>query len=491
MPNRREFLGAVAGAATAAALAGCAGAVTKEATTKPAPTSAPAAPKPTKNLLIITADDLNCDSVGWMGSKVGATPNIDAFAKTAYCNANAHSAAPICQPSREAIMTGRVPHRSGGLGFDPVNADCPTLWESMKAAGYFTVGIHKLPHMAPPGKFNWDWRSDAGKKNEETGRNPPRYFEEVTEGIQRAKKEGKLFFINANINDPHRPFYGTDRDKELDGIKIDNEFKPADIVIPPFLDEIPDVRKEVCQYFNSVRRFDQSFGHVIRALQASGEAENTVVVFVSDHGMSFPFAKTTIYQNGTWTPMMIRAPGVSKPMVDHQHVVGNIDIMPTVLDLLGVARPDGMDGRTMLPLLSGSTQADRGHVFTHMTSQVQHLYYPSRCVRTKESAYIFNTWSDGKMRFKNESQSGLTFKAMETAAAKDPKLQARVKQFLYRTPEEFYDLKADRGERNNLIKDGERKEEIDRLKALLLAQMKQTNDPLLKDFQNLMLGGRA
>src|SRR5438876_8154081 len=123
MPTRREFLEGAAGVAAVAMLPQWSAAQSK-------PSDTPL------NLLIVTADDLNCDSCGWMGSSVGATPNLDAFAKTAWGFAHAHSAAPICQPSREAIMTGRVPHRSGGFGFDPVNPDVPTLWESMHAAGY-------------------------------------------------------------------------------------------------------------------------------------------------------------------------------------------------------------------------------------------------------------------------------------------------------------------------------------------------------------------
>src|SRR5579862_6432557 len=99
MASRREFLGMVAGAAAASMLEGCAnGKKQDEVVGK--------ADRP-KNLLIITADDLNCDSVGWIGSTMGATPNLDAFAKRSFGFAHAHSAAPICQPSREAIMTGR------------------------------------------------------------------------------------------------------------------------------------------------------------------------------------------------------------------------------------------------------------------------------------------------------------------------------------------------------------------------------------------------
>src|SRR5947209_1207140 len=81
------------------------------------------------NLLLITADGMNADSPGFMGDRHAATPNLDAFAKTAHRFVNSHVSAPICQPSREALMTGRVPHRSGGLGFNPIRKDVPTLVE--------------------------------------------------------------------------------------------------------------------------------------------------------------------------------------------------------------------------------------------------------------------------------------------------------------------------------------------------------------------------
>src|SRR5215471_9602082 len=78
------------------------------------------------NLLLVTADDMNADSTGFMGSKLGATPNLDAFAATAFRFEQCHVSAPICQPSRSAFMTGRVPHRNGALGFHPIRTDVPT-----------------------------------------------------------------------------------------------------------------------------------------------------------------------------------------------------------------------------------------------------------------------------------------------------------------------------------------------------------------------------
>jgi N-sulfoglucosamine sulfohydrolase len=475
MPTRREFIGGLATFGAVAAMPSLLFGATSTAPSKPL------------NLLIITADDLNCDSCGWMGNPVGATPNLDAFSKTANCFAHAHSSAPICQPSREAIMTGRVPHRSGALGFDPVNGDVPTLVEVLKASGYFTAGIHKLSHMAPPAKFNWDARYDGGKKNrEESGREPALYKTEVADAIARADSAHKPFFINCNINYPHRPFYDTAGDVKLNGAKLEHELAEKDVVIPGFLDDLPDVRKEVTQYFNSVKRFDQSFGQVMSALETSGRADSTIVVFLSDHGMSFPYAKTTIYQNGTRTPLMIRAPRVSQPSIDRDHMVSNTDVMPSVLELLGVSAPPGMDGRSLVPILRGTKQDHRDHVFTHMNSQVQRLAFPSRCVRTKNSAYIFNAWSDGKTRFKNESQGGLTFKAMQKAGQSDEKIAARCEMFLHRRPEEFYDLKNDPHERTNVFSAAEHREEIARLKHILLDQMRATNDPLFKDFEKVV-----
>jgi hypothetical protein len=79
------------------------------------------------NLLIVTADDMNADSGSWDGNTLGATPNLDAFAKTAHQFVNSHGTVPICQPGRSALMTGRVPHRNGAIGFNPMKRDVPTL----------------------------------------------------------------------------------------------------------------------------------------------------------------------------------------------------------------------------------------------------------------------------------------------------------------------------------------------------------------------------
>src|SRR4029077_4742282 len=136
--------------------------------------------------------------------------------------------------------------------------------------------------------------------------------------------------------------------------------------------------------------------------------------------------------------------------------------------------------RSFLPLLRGERQNGRDQVFTYVNTVSSGKAFPGRCIRTKTAPYIWNSWPDGKTQFKVEAMSGLSFKAMAEAAARDPKIKERVEQYLFRTPEEFYDNEKDPDERRNLIDDPASRPEIERMKSLLLAEMKRSNDPLLE-----------
>jgi N-sulfoglucosamine sulfohydrolase len=439
---------------------------------------------PRLNLLLITTDDLNFDSMGCMGCPLGATPNLDAFAATSYCFSHTHAAAPICQPSRSAFFTGRVPHRNGATGFNDINADVPTLPEVLGAHGYFTAGINKLGHMTPLEKMGWDFSLFS----QERVRDPRSYRQDVAEAIEQAKAAGKPFFLNVNICDPHRPFYGTPDDLARQGTPVEPEFREEEAIVPPLLPDLPDVRREVTQYWNSVRRCDQCFGQIMESLRASGEAARTVVAFIGDHGMAFPFAKTTLYNSGTRTPLMIRHPGLPEATINTRDFVSNVDMMPTLLQILRVPAPADMDGRSLLSLIEGQAQEGRDHVFTWINTIHGGVPYPGRCVRGATFSYLWNVWSNGETKFKNESMAGLTFNAMATAAENDPQLAERVRHFLFRTPEELYDLQNDPWEKRNLIGDATQQDRIKAMRALLLDEMERTDDPLLAQFRAVCLG---
>lgn len=436
-----------------------------------------AAPPKSPNLLVVTADDMNADSGGWNGNKLGATPNLDAFAKGARRFVNSHVTVPICQPCRSALMTGRVPHRNGALGFNPIRRDVPTLVEVLREGGYYTGVIAKAVHMAPAAKFPWHSVGDQS-----LGKQPTKFAEKFRELLSAAAKEKKPFFINANICDPHRPFInGTDKkakaDDPLDGARV---FKPAEVTVPAFLEDLPRVREEVAQYYSSVSRFDAAFGLVMKELAAAGRDSDTVVVLVSDHGMSFPFSKATAYHNGTWSPALVRYPGQKDPKA-HTEFVSSVDVMPSVLELLGTKGPAGMDGRSWVPLLNGEAQADRDFVVTHVNTVSSGKSFAQRCVRTRDRALMFHAWVGGPDKFRVEAMNGLSFAAMN--ASTEPAIQARVKQLVEGEPLMLFDLTADPTERKNLIRDPKYANDIEALSKKLLAHMKRTDDPLTKAFE--------
>ena len=473
--SRREFLVGLGASATVAALA-------------PSVLANQSAAPPT-NVLLITVDDMSFDSLGVTGCKIpGISPNVDALAAQGIRFEHSHITSSICQPCRSVLMTGRYPHRSGALGFEPINVDVPTLGESMRAAGYHNGILAKQNHIQPTSKFCWD--VIVGGSQLGSGRDPKLFYKHAKSFFGQAKSADKPFFMMANSQDPHRPFPDVAREQAKPEFpKASRHYKPDEVEVPGFLPRgIADIQREVAQYFSAVHRCDETVGELLRALKESGLEDSTLVMFLSDNGMAFPYAKTNCYFASTATPLIIRWPGKIKPgVVNRDDLVSGVDIMPTVLDAAGIEQIEGMDGRSLVPLLRGKKQDGRDKVFTFITKTAARRHFPMRCVRTKRYSYIYNAWSDGETVFLNESQGGLTFKAMKAAAEHDEKVAERVKFFQYRVLEELYDMDVDPNELNNLIDSPEHKTRVEKMRADVLEMMVSTNDPLLETFKKQVM----
>lgn len=437
------------------------------------------------NLLFITVDDMNWSLPGFMGNQHGLTPNLDRLAERSHRFVRNRTTAAICQPSREAMMTGRVPHRSGGLGFDPIHEGVPTLTTVLQGAGYYATAIHKIEHMQPQSCFPWD-HAVFGK-----GRAPSEYASAVEDAIVAARKAGKPFFINCNINDPHRPFYGSPQAAEVDHqeqgeYKVARELRAEDVQVPPILENLPGVRKEFAQYCNSAQRMDVSIGKVLEILAAAPESATTIVFFSADHGMPFPFSKATVYDYGTRTPALLNYPAMGAPRKFEQRTC-NVDYMPTLLELMNIPAPGGMDGKSWVPILHGADE-HREYLVTHINGVSSGAQFPMRAIQDERYSLVFMPWSNGKFDFRVESMMGLTFPSMKQAAESDPRIEARVKQYVTGVPLGFYDLEADPSQRHNLIDGKEHARKIAAMKEQLLAYMKRTDDPQLENFQRLLDG---
>lgn len=437
------------------------------------------------NLVLITADDMNWDSTGCNGSKVpNITPHIDRLAGEGILFRQAHATVPVCQPVRAAMSTGLYPHRSGCIGFVPIRDDVTTLNEVLHEAGYLISMMGKNPHYQPYEKWHVDYEVLAAELK--VGRCPEKFAEHTRRFLQMAKERGKPFFHHVNSQDPHRPFLWSGEDGGREGTfpGVSRVIRPDEVEVPPFLDDLPEIRKELAAYFTCVHRLDETVGAVMRELEEAGVADNTLVMFFGgDHGMPLPFAKSNLYQAGTRATLILRWPGrIPAGRIDERHFVSAIDFAPTLLEAAGLEFPGPIDGRSFLPVAMGGVQEGRDHVITVFHELFGRRSVEMRCVRTADMAYIWNAWSDGENQYRAENMSGLTWKTMLAAAESDPDMRARCDHYLNRVPEEFYVLDGDPGERNNRIDDPEVAADVKRMRGILASWMDDKKDPLRGDF---------
>jgi N-sulfoglucosamine sulfohydrolase len=447
-----------------------------------APAVLASAAKP--NVLLITADDLNWDSPGCFGGRVhNLTPNIDLLAKEGIRFARAHVNVAVCQPSRSALMTGRYPHRNGAQGFGPVRNDVPTLQESLRRGGYLNGILAKTDHLEPAQKFCWDYAVPAKELGD--GRVPSLYYRHTKAFLEVARKKNKPFFLMANAEDPHRPFAGSEIELKTFSKHYDftRQIRPEEVPIPGFLPDLPNIRRELAQYFTSVHRCDQTVGAILRALSDARFEQDTVVMFLSDNGMALPYAKTNCYLASTRTPWIVRWPGrIKRDAVEQKHFISGIDFTPTVLDITGLPPIEGVDGRSFLSLLEGRPQPGRSRAFTVFHETFARERFEMRCVQEARFGYIYNDWADGTRTFRNESQLGLTWPAMVEGSAADAQLASRVRFYSYRTREELYDFQKDPSGVHNLAGQKAFTGELRRLRGELAAHLRTVQDPLLDSF---------
>ena len=439
------------------------------------------------NILFVTVDDMNCDSMGAYGCELqDTTPHMDQLASEGLRFEYAHVQVGNCMPSRNVLYSGRYPHNNRVEGFYQVkDPDYPHLVDLMKAAGYFTAIRGKVSHSTPYHPYAWDLVLDDADATS-APKNVQSYFTSTQLGIAAAGKAEKPFCLVVNISDPHKPFYGQSKQGRVaaDSNKPSRVFTADEAPVPGFLPDHPEVKQELALYYSTVRRADDCLGMVLKALNESGQRDNTVVMFLSDHGMPLPFAKTQLYHHSTRTPWIVRWPGVTQPnRVDNQHMISAIDFLPTLLDITGQPHPLKLEGRSFLPLLKGQSQAGRDVVFKEYNENAGGGRHPMRAVQSKRFVYLFNPWANGDRVMKTATTGTRTYRVMQQLAKTDPAVAARLDLFEHRVLEEFYDCKNDPDALHNLIDDPRFQAEIQRHRTLLEQWMERSGDHLLETFQ--------
>lgn len=441
------------------------------------------------NILFITMDDMNWDSMGSYGSPVEAiTPHMDSLAARGMRFQHAFIQSPTCTPSRNVINTGYHPHASGMQGFFSVAFPHNTVPEYLREAGYFTGTVQKLPDSTPTNDYARYWDYHKSMPTQEA-RTPGEYADAFESMLSGAREAEKPFYAAVNIVDPHLPFFNgpsmRDHPEIWDQTPPSRIYTPEEVPVPGFLHRHPAFAQEMADYYSTVRRGDDCVGAVLEVLERHDLKADTVIIFLSDHGMSMPFAKSSLYPAGVRTPWVVVWPGVVAPgTIDTEHMISAIDFMPTVLEVANVPADTELEGRSIVPLLKGHQQGDRDRVFVQLNENPNADLRPMRGIYTRDFVYIFSPWSNGERVATMEARWYRSWATMEQLAGENTLFKERFDFLKHRTREELYAYSSDPDALNNLIDNPHYRKLADQLRSELESWMIRTGDYVLPALQN-------
>jgi N-sulfoglucosamine sulfohydrolase len=429
------------------------------------------APRPSGgvNIVWISNEDMS-PRLGAYGDRLARTPVLDRLARESIRFTQAFTTAPVCAPSRAAIITGMYQTAIGAQHMRTTESRVPELPgpylavppfyvkafpEYLRAAGYFTSNRAKTDYQFGVPFTIWD---DLGQKAHWRNRPDP----------------NQPFFSVFNIEVTHesRVFPGSaERKKPL-------QTDPAKVEVPPYYPDTPVVREDIARHYDNIAEMDRQVGEILQQLESDGLADRTIVFYWSDHGDGLPRAKRSLYDSGLHVPLMIRWPeALGAPFAAgavSDELVSFIDLAPTVLALAGVEIPTHLHGRVLV----GPRAAPAADYVFAARDRMDIEYDMMRSARDARFLYIRNFAPElpyaGHIIYRNQShimQEWLRLHA-EGALSGPPALWMRNR----RPAEELYDVAADPHQVRDLSEDLAYAATLGRMRAAVQAWMARIDD---------------
>lgn len=426
------------------------------------------------NILWITSEDNASHWIGCYGNKQAKTPRIDALAKEGILFENAYANAPVCAVARATILMGVYSPSMGTQHMRSRHA-IPAKYrpnvEYLRAAGYYCTNNSKTDYNFEGNDASY-WDKSSGTAH------------------YKDRPQGKPFFAIFNTTASHESSLFNKAAAEP------KRLKPAEVDLPPYLPDLPEIRKDSARYFDRIENMDTQVGRVLDDLEEAGLADNTIVFYYSDHGGILPRGKRYLEQTGVKVPLIVRIPEKFRklsPFKVGDHVtepVSFVDLSPTLLSLAGIDTPPQMQGRPYLGAKRVEPAADEMEFL--YADRFDELYGMRRGLTDGKWKYIRNFNPDfptAPYSFYQFGQPGWT---AYQKAFQEGKLSGYHKA-LWEAPgtsEQLYDLAADPWEINNLAADPAHAEKLAALRDRLKGTMKKARDtglvpePLFKDLAN-------
>lgn len=404
--------------------------------------AAQAADRP--NIVWISCEDIS-SHLGCYGDPNATTPHLDAFAKQGVRYTQAFTCHGVCAPCRTGIITGMYPP---GLGANHMRskASLPPqikLFPSyLKDAGYYCTNNSKTD-------YNLRWERNKDSVWDESSKNAH---------WKNRQDPQQPFFAVFNMTMTHESRIWPENWKGVvKNVPPDELHDPSNIKVPPLYPDTPDVRAAHARLLDIIMVMDETAGKYLKEIEDAGLAEDTIVIYWSDHGNGFPRAKRWLYDSGTLVPMIAQVPekwrvdGQAAPGSVSDQLINLIDLGPTVLNLAGIKVPDNMYGQ---PFLGKDLPKARDYIHG-ARDRIDERFDMVRSVRDGRFRYLrnFNTWRPSLQHIQY-AETSVVRKEMRRLNASG-ELHAESAQFLNPTRpfEELYDIKTDPWELKNLAAD--------------------------------------
>ena len=429
------------------------------------------------NILWIVSED-NSPNLGCYGDRLAHTPHLDRLAQEGVRFTQATVPYSVCSPSRAAFLTGLYPQQNGQLGlatqrFAMYKEETPNVVTLLKAAGYRTGIVGKL-HVNPAAAFPFDFQPARPSVSARATN-----AAHVRDAVAFWRESGaRPWFMSVNLPDAHlsRWFSKYPDDRPSHPRSLD-ELRPLAWVGA----DSRRLREVTATYYDGMDRVDEAVGDLLGELEKAGLSQNTLVVYFGDHGAQFPRGKHTIYEGGMRIPLLMRWPGRIQPGLVRDELVSTVDLLPTMLNIVGVTPPREMLGWDLQPLFQpGAPKEWREYTFGCLGQG-----FVQEMIRDRRWKLIWSPPQGAKARlgqgYLDEKYvffhvSG--FIASERASL-SPEMKAVVARWEKPPVYELYDLKNDPFEMRNLADVPAHQAEQKRLIAALEEMQRRMNDPFL------------
>jgi N-sulfoglucosamine sulfohydrolase len=443
----------------------------------PARTNADEAAASRFNVLLIVSED-NSPNLSCYGDSCVQTPHLDRLASRGVRFERAFVATASCSESRSAILTGLYPHQNGQIGLAThkysMHRDWPNIPSLLKEQGYRTGIIGKL-HVNPASAFPFDFRWNQQAFCSFSHRNV-RKVADVAAGF--ITESDQPFFLMVNYPDAHLPWL------PQQGGLPETLLTAADVEPLPFVGvDVPRLRACTADYYNCMRRLDSGIGMLLEELAGAGHEQDTLVIYLGDHGAQFQRGKLSCYEGGLRVPLIVRWPGRAKEGLVSDRLVGTVDLLPTILQAVGAEVPAGLAGRSMVPLLRDEAATWREYLFAEYHSHYPPIYFPQRTVRDARFKLIVNLLQDRVNPVAQPKEQVVTrlpsYVTPADLAGSTNEVRRAYATWKDAPPVELYDLENDPYEFVNLGGQPEFAHIQERLITQLDRWRRQTNDPLI------------